>query len=30
MKDVDETIKNDVNKHKGGFLGMLSGILGAS
>ena len=30
IKDVSETIKNQVNKQKGGFLGMLLGTLGAS
>ena len=30
MKGVNETIKNEVKEQKGGFLGMLLGILGAS
>ena len=30
IKDVSETIKNESKYQKGGFLGMLLGILGAS
>ena len=30
IKGVNETIKNEVKEQKGGFLGMLLGILGAS
>ena len=29
IKDVSETIKNETNKQKGGFLGILLGTLGA-
>ena len=30
IKAVSETIKNEAKEHKGGFLGMLIGTLGAS
>ena len=30
IKDLSESIKNEANKQKGGFLGMLLGTLGAS
>ena len=30
MKVVSEAIKNEANKEKGGFLGMLLGTLGAT
>ena len=30
IKSVSETIKNEAKEQKGGFLGMLLGILGAS
>ena len=30
IKSVTETVKNEVKKQKGGFLGMLAAILGAS